>query len=82
MTSLSFKEKCNKNKDCSSNICEMVYQDGKPKRKILMDGDGQKYTKECDFPRDCLSNQCVKIFNDKGQFITKKMFKGSKTNKS
>ena len=71
MTSLDFGKKCKKNKDCASNICQMKYQDGEPKGRYCLEGQG-KYTKECDFPRDCKSNECVKIFNNKGQFLTKK----------
>jgi uncharacterized membrane protein YqaE (UPF0057 family) len=80
MTSLEYGKKCKKNKDCASNICEMKYKDGEVLGRHCLEGSG-KYTKECDFPRDCLSNECVKIFNNKGQFITKKCLKSKRSAK-
>jgi uncharacterized membrane protein YqaE (UPF0057 family) len=80
MTSLEYGKKCKKNKDCSSNICQMMYKNGEPKGRYCLEGQG-KYTKECDFPRDCKSNECVKIFNNKGQFITKRCLKSKRVPK-
>ena len=30
MATISYDKKCNKNKDCKSNVCEMIYQNSKP----------------------------------------------------
>jgi uncharacterized membrane protein YqaE (UPF0057 family) len=77
MTTFNSGNKCKKNSDCSTNICEMKYENGEPQGRFCLEGAG-KYSKECDFPRDCKSNECVKIFNDKGHFITKRCLRAKR----
>jgi len=74
MTSFEYGTKCKKDKDCSSNICQMMYTNGQPKGRHCLKGSSPntKYTKECDFPRECKSNQCEKIYNKRGELITKR----------
>ena len=78
MTILDYGKKCNKNSDCTSNLCQMKYKDGEAAGRYCLEGDGAKYTKSCEFPRDCISNKCVKIYNDKNEFIGKKCLKGKR----
>jgi len=78
MTSLEYGTKCEKNKECPSNICSMKYKDGDAVGRYCLEGDNQKYTKLCEFPRDCLSNKCVKIYNDQNKFIGKRCLKGER----
>lgn len=78
MASLQYGSKCQKNKDCDSNICQMKYKDGEPVGRFCLEGDGKRYTKKCDFPRDCVSNKCVKIYNENNKFIGKRCLKGER----
>ena len=78
MTTISYNQKCNKNKDCASNVCEMLYDQGIPQGRYCLESSGIRYTKTCNFPKDCLSGICSKIYDDNGRFITKKCVKAPK----
>ena len=79
MNKITYDTKCNKNRDCDSNVCEMIYNNGNPIGRYCLISDKQKrYTKKCNFPRDCMSNRCEKIFDNNGHFVTKKCVKAKK----
>ena len=67
MTTISYNQKCNKNKDCASNVCEMLYDQGIPQGRYCLESSGIRYTKTCNFPKDCLSGICSKIYSRKLQ---------------
>jgi len=78
MTSISYDQKCNKNKECASNVCEMIYNQGIPQGRFCLNNTLGRYTKTCNFPKDCLSGQCVKIYDNNGHFVTKRCVKAPK----
>ena len=72
---------CQKNSDCSSNICKMIYRNGEPiGRKCLM-GSGARYTKSCRFPKDCQSGICEPIYDAAGRLVAKRCAKAKKLNR-
>jgi uncharacterized membrane protein YqaE (UPF0057 family) len=79
--SISFDKKCDKNKDCKSNVCEMIYNNKEPIGRFCLQ-DEDEYTKKCKFPKDCNSGICKKILDHNGHFITKKCVKAPKIDKS
>jgi uncharacterized membrane protein YqaE (UPF0057 family) len=68
-------EKCNTNKDCSSNICKMIYRSGNGVGRRCLMGSGGRYTKNCRFPKDCQSGICEKIYDAGGKFVAKRCIK-------
>ena len=78
MTTISYNQKCNKNKDCASNVCEMLYNQGVPQGRYCLESSGTRYTKSCNFPKDCLSGICSKIYDSNGHFVTKRCVRAPK----
>ena len=68
---------CRKNKDCPSNVCEMIYENNKPKGRFCI-GSDNRYTIKCNVNKDCKSNICEKIYDEKGNFLVKKCVKAPK----
>jgi len=77
MTS-TYNQKCNKNADCASNVCEMIYENGIPKGRYCLNNTSGRYTKTCRISRDCLSGICSKIYDENGRFVTKRCVKAPK----
>lgn len=75
---MSYGLKCNRNRDCRSNVCEMIYDQGVPQGRYCLNNNSGRYTKTCNFPKDCISGQCVKIYDDNGHFVTKRCVKAPK----
>jgi uncharacterized membrane protein YqaE (UPF0057 family) len=71
-------EICQRNKDCESNICKMLYKGGQPYGRRCLRGNGNKYTIDCKFPRDCLSGICEPIYDNDGKFVARKCAKAPK----
>ncbi len=79
MSTINYNLKCNKNKDCDSNACELIYENDKPiGRFCLVSSEDKKYTKKCDRHRECNSNKCEKIYDANGHYLTKKCVKAPK----
>ena len=78
--SIAFDKKCNKNNDCKSNVCEMIYDNKKAVGRFCLEDD-DSYTKTCRFPKDCNSGICKKIVDHNGHFIGKKCVKAPKVDK-
>ena len=68
-------EKCEKNKDCPSNVCQMIYRGQKPIGRRCLMGNGGLYTKDCRFPKDCQSGICEKIYDNTGKYVARKCVK-------
>ena len=78
MTTIGYDTPCQKNKDCGSNVCEMIYENSKPKGRFCLSNTGSKYTKKCVNSKDCRSGICQKIFDKNGHFVTKKCIRAPK----
>ena len=78
MATISYDKKCNKNKDCKSNVCEMIYQNSKPMGRFCLTNSNDKYTKKCISSKDCMSGICKKIYDSNGHFVVKKCVKAPK----
>lgn len=78
MTTITYDKPCDKNKDCKSNVCELIYDNGRPMGRFCLENTSEKYTKRCKFPKDCKSGNCVKIFDSNGHFVTKRCEKAAK----
>ena len=74
-------EACQRNSDCASNVCRMVYRGGAPAGRRCMIGDGLMYTKNCYFPKDCQSGICKTIYDNSGKIVAKKCVKAQKLNR-
>ena len=70
-------DKCNTNKDCASNICNMIYRSGNHVGRRCLIGSGGRYTKSCSFPKDCQSGVCEKIYDASGKYVAKKCVKAT-----
>ena len=78
MATISYDKKCNKNKDCKSNVCEMIYQNSKPVGRFCLENSNNKYTKKCVSSKDCMSGICKKIYDSNGHYLVKKCVKAPK----
>ncbi len=74
---------CEKNSDCQSNICKMIYRNGSPlgRRCLLGSGSGTRYTKNCRFSKECQSGICERIYDNAGRFVARKCVKAKKLNR-
>lgn len=81
MESISDDKKCNSNKDCDSNVCELIYENGKPKGRYCLVNTNNKYTIKCKSHKDCNSGNCQQIFDDDGNYVTAKCIKAPKIDK-
>ena len=83
MNSLSENEGnlCEKNSDCESNICKMIYRNGEPVGRKCLTGSGGRYTKSCRFPKDCQSGICEAIYDGAGRLVDKRCAKATKLNR-
>jgi uncharacterized membrane protein YqaE (UPF0057 family) len=74
---------CEKNSDCQSNICKMIYRNGSPlgRHCLLGSGSGTRYTKNCQFSKDCQSGICERIYDNAGRFVARKCVKAKKLNR-
>ena len=77
MAEPGFSEPCRKNKDCSSNVCEMMYENNKPIGRFCINSES-KYTIKCNVNKDCKSGNCKEIFDKSGKFLVKKCVKAPK----
>ena len=68
-------DKCSTNKDCSSNICKMIYRGGYAIGRRCLNGSGGRYTKSCTFPKDCQSGMCEHIYDAAGRSVVKRCVK-------
>lgn len=69
---------CQRNKDCESNICKMIYRNGEPIGRRCLNGVGDRYTKNCNFDRDCQSGICQPIKDGTGRIVAKRCVKAEK----
>ena len=81
MDSISYDKKCNSNKDCDSNVCELIYENNKPKGRYCLVNTKNKFTKKCVTNKDCMSGQCKPIYDHNDKFITRKCVKAPKIDK-
>jgi uncharacterized membrane protein YqaE (UPF0057 family) len=72
---------CESNKDCSSNLCKMIYRDGQPLGRRCLIGSGSRFTKNCQFSKDCQSGRCERIYDNAGRFVARKCVKAKKINR-
>ena len=75
-------ETCERNSDCPSNICKMLYRNGQPygRRCLNGDGGGTRYTIDCRMPKDCLSGICRPIYDNSGRFVARKCIQAPRLN--
>lgn len=72
---------CQRNSDCDSNVCKMIYRNGEPIGRRCLMGSGGRYTKDCRFPKDCQSGVCEPIYDASGKMVAKKCAKAAKINR-
>lgn len=65
---VTFGEKCNKDSDCLSNICQ--YTGKFNERKCVV--QQPKYGIPCNYNTDCVSNRCVVVNDANGDFVGRK----------
>ena len=78
MESISYDKSCNSNKDCDSKVCELIYENDKPKGRYCLMDTNKKYTKKCYTNKDCMSGQCKPIYDLNDNFVTRKCVKAPK----
>ena len=81
MESISYDEPCNENKDCESNVCELIYENNKPKGRYCLVDTNNKYSITCETNKDCISGECRPIYDDDGNLVTRKCVKAPKIDK-
>lgn len=81
MDSISYDQKCDSNKDCDSNVCELIYENGKPKGRYCLINTKNKYTKKCGSNKDCISGECKSIYDQNNKFLVRKCVKAPKIDK-
>lgn len=81
MESISYDKSCNSNKDCDSNVCELIYENDKPKGRYCLMDTNKKYTKKCSTNKDCMSGECKPIYDLNDKFVTRKCVKAPKIDK-
>lgn len=66
---VSYGDKCKRDADCASNVCETVYdQNNRPKGRFCLD-TGSKMGRKCEINADCESGVCKTIFDNEGHVI-------------
>ena len=66
---VSYGEKCKRDADCPSNVCETVYdQDNNPKGRFCLDSTS-KMGRKCSVHADCESGNCKTTFDNEGHVI-------------
>ena len=65
---VTYGEKCNKDSDCLSNICQHTGKFNERKCVIQQ----PKYGEPCNYNNDCKSNKCVNVDDINGKFVGKK----------
>ena len=81
MESISYDKSCNSNKDCDSNVCELIYENDKPKGRYCLMDTKNKFTKTCSTNKDCMSGECKPIYDLNDKFVTRKCVKAPKIDK-
>ena len=81
MESISYDKSCNSNKDCDSKVCELIYENDKPKGRYCLMDTNKKYTKKCSTNKDCMSGECKPIYDLNDKFVTRKCVKAPKIDK-
>lgn len=81
METISYDKPCNSNNDCDSKVCELIYENNKPKGRFCLMNTNKKYTKKCYSNKDCMSGQCTPIYDLNGKFVTRKCVKAPKIDK-
>ena len=72
---------CQRNSDCPSNVCKMIYRGGQPVGRRCLNGGGVRYTKDCRFPKDCQSGVCQSIYDDNKNIVARKCVKAKRLNR-
>lgn len=78
METIDYSQTCNSNKDCKSNVCELIYESGKAKGRYCLTNTDNKYTIECSSQKDCNSGECQEIYDNNGKYITSRCLKAPK----
>ena len=73
---------CERNSDCPSNICKMIYRNGQPIGRKCLVGNGTRYTKSCRCPKDCQSGRCEPIYDATGRLVAKRCAKAEKIDRN
>ena len=81
MENISYDKPCNSNKDCDSNVCELIYENNKTKGRYCLMDSNNVFTKKCTNNKDCNSGMCKPIYDDNNTFITRKCVKAPKIDK-
>ena len=81
MESISYDKSCNSNKDCDSNVCELIYENDKPKGRYCLMDTNNEFTKTCSTNKDCMSGECKPIYDLNDKFVTRKCVKAPKIDK-
>jgi uncharacterized membrane protein YqaE (UPF0057 family) len=64
-----YGDKCKRDSDCSSNVCETVYdQNNNPKGRFCLD-TSSKVGRTCEKHADCESGNCKTIYDNEGHVI-------------
>ena len=81
MESINYDKPCNKSSDCKSNVCELIYENDKPKGRYCLTNTNNKYTISCRSDKDCISGECKDIYDKNGNLVTRKCVKAPKIDK-
>ena len=81
MESINYDKPCNKSSDCKSNVCELIYENGKPKGRYCLTNTDNKYTISCRSNKDCISGECTDIYDKNDKYVTSKCVKAPKIDK-
>lgn len=69
---VSYGDKCKRDADCSSNVCETVYdQSNRPKGRFCLSTDS-KMGRKCRVHADCESGNCKTIFDKDGHLVERR----------
>ena len=78
MENISYDKPCNSNKDCDSNVCELIYENNKPKGRYCLMDTNNVYTIKCKSNKDCKSGSCKPIYDNNDKFVTRKCVQAPK----
>tara|TARA_Y100000591_G_C21853470_1_gene713278 strand:- start:6094 stop:6984 length:891 start_codon:yes stop_codon:yes gene_type:complete len=81
MESINYDKPCNKNSDCRSNVCELIYENDKPKGRYCLTNTDKQYTISCRSNKDCISGECIDIYDDNNKYVNSKCLKAPKIDK-
>ena len=81
MESINYDKPCDKNSDCKSNVCELIYENDKPKGRFCLTNTNNKYTISCRSNKDCVSGECIDIYDNNDKYVNSKCLKAPKIDK-